>query len=108
MRKITIDGSLILTRADLHSLLKTKFKNRGYYGSNLDAVWDVLSIYDKDILIEVINTMELFSHLNEYGLSFIETLLQVSFENNFVKVNVISAWLEGFVLVWCSFSKILA
>ena len=91
MRKIIIDGSLILTRADLHTLLKAKFKNRVYYGSNLDGIWDVLSIYDKDILIEVVNTMELFSHLNEYGLSFIETLLQVSFENNFVKVNVISA-----------------
>lgn len=90
MKKIIIDGKLMQKKEDLHQSLKSQLSKYSYYGNNLDALWDVLSTYDKDLLIEVINTTDLYNNLNFYGLSLLTTLLQASFENKLIKLNIIT------------------
>jgi len=40
---IVIDGASISSEADFHTALAEKLLLPGYYGRNLDAMWDVLS-----------------------------------------------------------------
>lgn len=41
--RVSIDGASIHSEADFHALLAKELSLPGYYGRNLDALWDVLS-----------------------------------------------------------------
>jgi ribonuclease inhibitor len=42
--RVSIDGSLIKSESDLHEVLSRKLDFGPYYGRNLDALWDRLSM----------------------------------------------------------------
>jgi ribonuclease inhibitor len=41
--KIELDGKKVLSEEDFHQALAVAFDVQAYYGSNLDALWDLLS-----------------------------------------------------------------
>lgn len=74
MRKsITIDGRRCKTKEKTHEYLAKKKGFPPYYGKNLDALADVLSSYDKNIVIKLKYTSSIRKNLGEYG----ETMLKI-------------------------------
>ncbi|WP_426446304.1 barstar family protein [Paenibacillus sp. S-38] len=43
MRRITLDGTRMATKEELHRELKDKLRLPEHYGNNLDALWDCLT-----------------------------------------------------------------
>jgi ribonuclease inhibitor len=43
MKKIIIDGKTIKTASEIYQLLNKELDFGSYFGSNLDALWDVLT-----------------------------------------------------------------
>lgn len=85
MKKILLDGNLMKSKKDLFKLIKDKLNIDSFYGDNLDALWDVLSVYDKYLLIEMINTSTLLFYLGGYGNALIATFKDLSDENEHIK-----------------------
>lgn len=52
MKRISLDFSKCSTRTEIHAYLKEQFELPEYYGSNLDALYDVLGDIREDMMIE--------------------------------------------------------
>lgn len=88
MKKILLDGNLMKSKKDLFRLIKDKLNIDSFYGDNLDALWDVLSVYEEDLLIEMINTSSLLFYLGGYGNALISAFNDLSDENKHIKFNL--------------------
>lgn len=86
MEKVTLNGNSMATKELAHSYLKWKLKLPGYYGENLDALWDILSVHSKPLEITFYNKDKLIDYLGEYGESIINLLNDISYEN----INIIT------------------
>lgn len=73
MQEIILDGRKINDKKEAHAYLKEKLEMPEYYGNNLDALWDVLSTYDKPVRVELIHEDALVASLGTYGEALIET-----------------------------------
>lgn len=85
MRNIVLDGRSMGTKEVAHLYLKWVLKASEYHGKNLDALWDVLSTYDRPISISLINKEYLIADLGDYG----ESLLQVFIDGEKENENII-------------------
>lgn len=81
MRKIILDGNYMKTKEKTHIYLKEKLQICGYYGNNLDALWDALSVYSEPILIKVINKTRMIELLGDYGNNLINLFIEARDEN---------------------------
>lgn len=81
MKTICIDGKLMKDRDILHRHLKNCLNRQDYYGSNLDALWDVLSTYSEPLKINLINIDYLNYNLGSYSQQLI-TLVEDAVESN--------------------------
>ena len=88
MNKIVLDGEKMTSKKKAHSYLKHKLDAKEYYGENLDALWDVLSTYDRNISIEFINIDKLMENLEDYGKSILTIFEDAQWENK--NINVIN------------------
>lgn len=88
MIDIVLDGSLMIDKENAHNYIREKLKVAQYTGSNLDALWDVLSVCDLNLNITIINHNEIIKLLGEYGESLLETFLDAAIENSKIKVNI--------------------
>lgn len=81
MNKITLDGAEMLTRKIAHQYLKEQFGFPEYYGENLDALWDMLSIVSKPMVIRLENNNMLQENLGAYGQAIIAVFMDLASEN---------------------------
>lgn len=82
MLEIVLDGNKMKSRELAHRYIKQKLELPEYYGENLDALWDVLTTYDINTKIRLINTDGLLEHLGDYGESLITLFEDFKKENN--------------------------
>ena len=59
-----------------------------YYGKNLDALYDILSTYDKEVIIKFIDAEFLFEALGDYGTSLIDVFKEAEEENSRIKIEM--------------------
>ncbi|HEY8364695.1 MAG TPA: barstar family protein [Haloplasmataceae bacterium] len=78
---VILEGHKMINRNTIHPYLKEKLDLPEYYGNNLDALWDVLSTYDKKLEIVLQEKDILIKNLGTYGESLIDLLIQASNEN---------------------------
>ncbi len=81
MIRVLLDGSMMNSREMVHIYLKKELGIPGYYGNNLDALWDALSSYGQYIIIELENEKELLENLGDYG-KFIIGIFEEAKEEN--------------------------
>ncbi len=77
-----IYGSQIHSRAQLHEFLAERLALPGYYGNNLDALYDCLSSHNTNLELIVTETDSLHKHLSSYGESFLRVLKDAAVENH--------------------------
>ena len=81
MEEISLDGNSMVTKELAHGYLKNRLNLPDYYGENLDALWDILSVHSEPIEIILYNKEKLIENLGQYGQSIIELLKDISQEN---------------------------
>lgn len=74
-------GSQIRSRTQLHELLAKKLALPGYYGNNLDALYDCLSSHKTHLELIVTEIDALHKNLSDYGESFLRVLKDATVEN---------------------------
>lgn len=81
MMRVKLDGKKMINKELAHEYIKCKLKIPEYCGKNLDALWDVLSTWDKEIKISFTNLNELIENLGDYGGSIVEVFQDAAEEN---------------------------
>ena len=79
--QVIIDGRNITDKQALHACLKEQCNFPGYYGNNLDALYDVLTEQAEPLEIKIDHAQELKEVLCGYGEAFLETLQDAAAEN---------------------------
>ncbi|MGB4590250.1 MAG: barstar family protein [Clostridiaceae bacterium] len=86
MTKVILNGKRMITKEKTHAYLKRKFEFPDYYGKNLDALWDLLSVWDKELEIVIINQEDLIENLDDYGNSLLKLFSELDDENRNITV----------------------
>lgn len=86
MNKVILNGKRMITKEKTHAYLKRKFDFPDYYGRNLDALWDLLSVWDRELLIVIINKADLIENLEGYGNSLLKLFDVLNDENRNISV----------------------
>ncbi|MCR3761292.1 barstar family protein [Clostridium felsineum] len=78
MKTVIIDGRDIKDKQTLHLILKRELNFPEYYGKNLDALWDCLTV-DTKMPLEIVwkNFKYSKEHLGEYADMTVELLSRV-------------------------------
>lgn len=63
---VNIDGKKISSMEDFHDLIEVELSPDRYYGRNLDALWDLLTDWDGEIKIKIVNAGDLSLALGDY------------------------------------------
>jgi len=87
--KITLNGENMTTKRGTHGYIRGKLKSQEYHGENLDALWDVLSTYDRPIQIKLTNRDKLMTNLGDYGACLIQVFQDAAKENNHISLRII-------------------
>lgn len=88
MKKIILDGNQMIHKENVHPYLKEKLNLTGYYGNNLDALWDALHTSSEPIEIELIHSDQLLHCLSNYGESLVKVFKDAAKENPNIKFNI--------------------
>jgi len=86
MKTILLNGNRI-TDKSFHKYFKEKLDIIGYYGNNLDAMYDALSVYNEDLNIYVYDFNE--DLISGYGRLIIKTLEELQEEKDNVSLRFI-------------------
>jgi len=81
MTHVTLDGKNMLRKEDVHPYLKSKLNLNGYYGNNLDALWDALCSHNEPLQINLVHHEQILEHLKNYGISLIKVFEDAVREN---------------------------
>ena len=60
MKEIILDCKEMSSKEKAHEYIMKKMNFPDYYGKNLDALYDILSTYDKEVYVKFINFESLF------------------------------------------------
>ena len=85
---LNLDGTVLKSKEELHSTISWQLQLPDYYGCNLDAFWDVLSAWNKPLIIKVTNTAQLYDYLGDYAQSLLELLRDAAAENRTITLNI--------------------
>ncbi len=88
MKELIIDGKNIHNKEIFYMYIRRQLDSCEYYGDNLDALWDVLSTYDKHITIRFINKELLIENLADYGQSIINVFQDGAEENHNISLEI--------------------
>lgn len=86
MNKVILNGKRMVTKEKAHAYLKRKFDFPDYYGRNLDALWDLLSVWDKELEIVILNKADIIENLEGYGNSLLKLFDELDEANRNIKV----------------------
>ena len=78
---LLLDSEILISRASVHDYFAEKLKIPGYYGRNLDALYDLLSEYSTQLSIYIVNREEILDALNGYGRALVCTLQDAAAKN---------------------------
>lgn len=89
MIEVMLNSKSMSTKEKAHQYIKERLDIKEYYGENLDALWDVLSTYDRSIKVTIVNAEKLIECLDDYGRSIIKVFQDAEEENSNINVEVI-------------------
>lgn len=84
--KIILDGNEMTNREELHAYLKKELDLPEYYGNNLDALKDCLTMDFSAKVIEVRHPEKIKEYLGRYGESLLRVLEVSAAENPVLEV----------------------
>ena len=79
--RVVIDGKRLSGRVEYHRFLKEALGFPDYYGNNLDALYDLLSVRDEEAELVVMNATAMHADLLSYGTDFLRTLADAAEAN---------------------------
>ena len=86
MRTAYLDGSAITTKAELHSALAEQLAFPAWYGRNLDALYDLLSVETEPVCVVLRDRAALEGALGGYFRVFLGLLEDIAAEGRAVSV----------------------
>ena len=86
MVKCVINGQHMTNRALAHQEIAQALALPVVYGSNLDALWDVVSTFDADMTL--VNSGAMLNALQAYGCKMLATLYEAADNNPRFKFHV--------------------
>lgn len=89
MDRIRIDGSCISSREELFQALRGQLGEDRLMGSNLDALYDVLTSITSHTIIEIRHADQLEDHLGEYWKRILWMINDCLDENENLKLETI-------------------
>ena len=81
VKEIILDCKEMSSKEKAHEYIMKKMNFPDYYGKNLDALYDILSTYDKEVYVKFINFESLFKQLGDYAVSLIDVFREAEEEN---------------------------
>ncbi|MBR6107503.1 MAG: barstar family protein [Oscillospiraceae bacterium] len=79
--QITIDCSEINDRTAFHRVFSSKLRLPGFYGNNLDALYDCLTSLSEKTTITLLHMQSLIDNLGSYGRAAINMIARAEREN---------------------------
>lgn len=101
MRVIILNGNRIASMEEAHLHIKEKCQFPGYYGKNLDALYDLLSTEDREALVLLFDSKGMVQRLGSKGEKLMETFQDAALANqhiHFIRVERKGRHLKGFVV----------
>ena len=92
MKRVTLSGNRMKTKASLHAYVARKLKFPDYYGNNLDALHDCLSERSTPLHITVTYTARLKENVGDYADAFLQVLTDVAEENKYITRSTHEDW----------------
>ncbi|MDY4078030.1 MAG: barstar family protein [Clostridium sp.] len=89
MKEIILDCKEMSSKEKAHEYIMKKMSFPDYYGKNLDALYDILSTYDKEVYVKFINFESLFKQLGDYAVSLIDVFRESEEENTKIKFSML-------------------
>ena len=86
MKRCTLNGAAMVSRAAAHDEIARALELPDYYGRNLDALWDMASAMEAEIVL--INPAPMLNALGKYGCKLLSTLYEAAEENRNLKFMV--------------------
>ena len=86
MNIIILDGSVMTSREKAYKHIAKQLRFPGYFGKNLDALFDLLTdmYVNDDTIVILMNAQKMKKSLNEYGDRIIEAFSNASEDKNFI------------------------
>lgn len=79
--EILIDGDLVDSKKELHKIIREKFGFPSYYGNNLDALNDFLSVINQETILTIYNFQNIRKTLGRYADKLLDVLEYTAGEN---------------------------
>lgn len=90
MHNLVLDGEEMTSKERAHKHLAVIMDFPQYYGENLDALWDLLTVISEPTQITLINGEKLIQALGDYGeaiISIFEEAAAFNHKLNFFREN---------------------
>ncbi len=84
----SIDASLFTSKEEVHNVLKKVFEGSEYYGSNLDALHDVLTSVCRDVKISLRGLEDSRQFIGEYADGIRQVFEDSAAENKHIKLKI--------------------
>lgn len=81
MKEIILDGKEMNSKIAAYEYISKQMDFPKYFGNNLDALYDVLSVWSEKTNITIINCNYFYEALGEYALRIIDVFREVEDEN---------------------------
>lgn len=92
---VLIDANKLKDKDDFHLYFKEKLSIKGYYGNNLDGMWDALSGFNRKLSIYIYDFVEMEDEKESYRNKVIETLEELQREYDNIKCKIINIKKKG-------------
>lgn len=87
---VLIDANKLKDKDRFHPYFKEKLSIKGYYGNNLDSMWDALSGFNRKLSIYIYNYHKMEDEKDSYRNKVIETLKELGDTYDNIKVKIIN------------------
>jgi len=87
--EILLDGNKIIDKNSLFISLKEQINSEEFHGNNLDALWDVLSCNNNNLVVTITNKDKLEANLGEYLTILLDLFNELISPDREVTINLI-------------------
>ncbi len=101
MRVVVINGTTLESMEEAHLQIRKQGRFPGYYGKNLDALYDLLSTEDRKTLILFFDSQGFVQRMGKKGERLVTTFQEVDLENQqirFIRIARKGMLSKGFVV----------